>query len=116
MPYGQTRIPIGRRREKVTIQQAVTASDGMGGQTVTKWKTVSEPWAKIEALDERQQEGLMGEQLKAKHGYLISIPYQSGLTADLRMIVRDTTMQIHTIVDDLGTRKRLVLQVRETQI
>ena len=115
MAYGQNRIPIGSRREKVQIQQAVTTDDGMGGQTVSKWTTVSEPWAAVQALDERTKEALMAQQITARHGYHVVIPYQTGITPQLRIIVRDTTMQIHTVTDDEGKRRRLFLQVGEVQ-
>jgi SPP1 family predicted phage head-tail adaptor len=115
MPYGQKRVPIGQRREKVSLQVAVTTDDGMGGQEVSKWKTVGEPWAKVEALDERTKEALMAQSITARHGFHIVIPYRDDLTPNHRIIVRDTTMQIHSVVDDEGLRRRLVLQVGEVQ-
>lgn len=115
MPYQRPRIPIGARREKVALQEAVTASDGMGGVTITKWRTVGEPWAHVTALDERDKEALAAQQITAKHAYHVVIPYRANVTPDLRMILRDTTMQIHSVVDDQGLRRRLTLQVGEVQ-
>jgi SPP1 family predicted phage head-tail adaptor len=115
MAYQQTPIPIGRRRERVTIQTPVTSDDGLGGQVVSKWKTVAEPWGQVIALDERASEGMAGAQLTARHGYHVTIPYQSGITPRLRIIVRDSTMEIHTVTDDEGLRRRLVIQAREVQ-
>jgi SPP1 family predicted phage head-tail adaptor len=115
MPYQQPRIPIGRRRERITIQASVTTDDGLGGQTLIRWATVAEPWGQVVALDERTNEAVDGQQLTARHGYLVTIPYQSGITPRLRAIVRDSTMEIHTVSDDEGLRRRLVLQVREVQ-
>ena len=76
---------------------------------------MAEPWAQVMALDERSQESVAGSQLTARHGYLVTIPYQSGITPRLIVNVRDTTMEIHTVADDEGLRRRLVLQVREVQ-
>ena len=117
MPYGQKRIPIGARRERVTLRQAVmtTSGDGMGGQTITKWKTVGEPWANVQALDERQKEGLQGEQLTVRHGYFVAIPYSTTVSVGQQIRLRNTTMEIYTVVDDEGLRRRLVLQVGEIQ-
>ena len=115
MPYQRPRVPIGKRREKVTIQQAVSFDDGMGGQTITQWKTVAEPWAAVEALDERIKEAVDGRQLTAGLAYHVTLPYRSDLSADLRMIVRDTTMEIQSAVDDNGLRQRLVVYVTEVQ-
>lgn len=114
MAYGQKRIPRGDFREQVTIQQSQTSDDGIGGQ-VASWATFSQPWAKVEALDERTKEALMAQQITARHGYHVVIPYRSGITPEMRIIVRDTTMQIHSVVDDEGRKRRLVLQVGEVQ-
>lgn len=115
MPYQRPRVPIGARREKVTLQEAQTTSDGMGGQAVTKWVTVGEPWAHVTALDERDKEALAAQQITAKHAFHVVIPYRSDVTPSLRLILRDSTMQIHTVVDDEGKRRRLTLQVGEVQ-
>jgi SPP1 family predicted phage head-tail adaptor len=115
MPYQQPRIPIGRRRERITIRQRVTEDDGLGGQAALRPAIIAEPWARVEALDERSQEAMAGQQLTARHGYQVTIPYQSGITPRLIVNVRDTTMEIHTVADDEGLRRRLVLQVREVQ-
>lgn len=115
MAYQQRRVPIGKRRERITIQTPLTSDDGLGGQRVVQWLTLSEPWGQVMALDERTQEGVEGQQLTARHGYLVTIPYQSGITPRLRAIVRDSTMEIHTVTDDEGLRRRLVLQIREVQ-
>jgi head-tail adaptor len=115
VPYQQPRIPIGKRREKVTIRERATVDDGLGGQLAVRPRTIAEPWAKVEALDERTQEGVAGQQLTARHGYQVTIPYQSGITPRLIMNVRGSTMEIHTVTDDEGLRRRLVLQVREVQ-
>lgn len=115
MPYGQQRIPIGQRREKVTLEEAFTEDDGMGGQALIRWRTVGEPWANVQALDERTKESLMAQSITARHGYHVVIPYRSDLTPQHRIIVRDSTMQIHSVVDDEGLRRRLILQVGEVQ-
>jgi SPP1 family predicted phage head-tail adaptor len=115
MPYQSPRIPIGQRREQITIRQRVTTDDGMGGQLETGTEIVAEPWAQVIALDERTNEAMAGQQLTARHGYLVTIPYQEGITPRLIVNVRDTTMEIHTVADDEGLRRRLVLQVREVQ-
>jgi head-tail adaptor len=115
MSYQQPRIPIGRRRERITIRQRATEDDGLGGQLAIRPAIIAEPWAQVTALDERTQEAVAGSQLTARHGYEIAIPYQTGITPRLIVNVRNTTMEIHTVADDEGRRRRLVLQVREVQ-
>ena len=115
MPYGSKRIPIGARREKVAIQEAVTTDDGMGGQTVMQWRTVAEPWAAVQPLDERTKEALIAQRIMARHGYHVVIPYQPGIVPQQRIVVRDATMEIFTVADDEGRRRRLILYVGEVQ-
>lgn len=117
MPYQMPRVPIGRRRERVALQAAVTEDDGLGGQTVMRWVTIGEPWAQVTALDERTKEALAAQAITARHGYHVLIPYRTdvAVTPTLRVIVRDSTMQIHSVTDDEGRRRRLILQVGEVQ-
>ena len=117
MPYQSPRIPIGARRERVELQEAYTEDDGLGGQTVIQWRTVAEPWAQVTALDERTKESIAAQGLTARHAYHVAMPYRTDVTVrpTLRMIVRDSTMQIHTVTDDEGRRRRLVVQVAEVQ-
>jgi SPP1 family predicted phage head-tail adaptor len=115
MPYQQPRIPIGRRRERITIRERVTTDDGLGGQLELRKAIVAEPWAQVVALDERSREAVAGQQITAQHGYQVTIPYQPGITPRLIVNVRGTTMEVHTVADDEGLRRRLVLQLREVQ-
>lgn len=115
MPYQQPRIPIGQRRERITIRQRATADDGLGGQVAVRPAIVAEPWALVEALDERTHEAVVAGQLTARHGYLMTIPYRAGIVPRLIVHARGTTMEIHTVADDEGRRRRLVLHVREVQ-
>lgn len=115
MPYQGPRVPIGQRREKVQLLEAQTTDDGMGGQTVTRWKTIGEPWAAVQPLDERTKEALMGAQITARHAYHITIPYRIGLTPQMRLVWRNQTLEIHTVTDDEQRRRRLILQCAEVQ-
>lgn len=117
MPYQMPRIPIGARREKVELQEAYTEDDGLGGQTVIQWRTVAEPWAQVQALDERTKEAIAAQGITARHGYHVAMPYRTDISVrpTLRVIVRDSTMQIHSVTDDEGRRRRVILQVGEVQ-
>lgn len=117
MPYQTPRTPIGARRERIVLEEAVEFDDGLGGQILVQWRTLAEPWAQVTALDERTKEALAGQGLTARHAYHVAIPYRTDVSVrpTLRAIVRDTTMQIHTVTDDEGRRRRLVLQVGEVQ-
>lgn len=113
--YRQPRVPIGKRRERITIRQRATEDDGLGGQAEMRSSIVGEPWAQVVALDERGREGVQGSQLTVGHGYYLVVPYHPDITPRMIVNVRNTTMEIHTVADDEGLRRRLVLQVREVQ-
>lgn len=116
MPYQRPRIPIGERRERVTVQILTGSSDdGLGGQTTGKWKPLVETWAAVTPLDERDKEALRAQQMTATHAYHVAIPYTTQVTPEHRLLWRDKTLQIHTVTDDESRRRRLVLQVAEIQ-
>ena len=115
MPYQRQRVPIGQRRERIAVQRAIRVDDALGGQAVTKWRTIAEPWASVLALDERDQEGLSAEQLTARHGYHITLPYSTDITPQTRLIWREKVLSIFTVADDESRRRRLVVYAGEVQ-
>lgn len=117
MPYQKTRTPIGRRRHRISILRPNTTDDGMGGQVLstTGWQTIGQTWAAVSALDERDREALAALQISARHAYHIDMPYRSGIRPTMRLVWQDKTLEIHTVVDDDGMRKRLIVQCAEIQ-
>ena len=114
MPYQRVRTAIAQRRERVHIEEPVLSEDS-GEQQIVRWRTVAEPWASVQALDERGREALAAAQLTVTQAYHIDIPYRSGVSPTLRLTWRDKTLQIHSAVDDDGRRERLVLLCSEVQ-
>ncbi len=115
MPYQSKRTAIGTRRERILIRVAVTSDDGMGGQAVSRYRTVAEPWAAVTPLDERDKEALAAQQITAKHAYHMDIRYRPGITPAMQVQWRGQTFEIHTVADDDMRKKRLVLQCAEVQ-
>lgn len=115
MPYQRARTAIGTRRERILIRVAVTSDDGMGGQAVSRYRTVAEPWAAVTALDERDKEALAAQQITARHSYHMDIRYRQGITPAMQVQWRDQTFEIFTVADDDMRKKRLILQVGEVQ-
>ncbi len=54
-------------------------------------------------------------QITALQSYRVVLRYRTDLTTKERLVWRGKTLQIHTVTDDEGLRRRLVLQVREVQ-
>jgi SPP1 family predicted phage head-tail adaptor len=120
MAYQSPRTPIGRRRHRIALQSLVTTDDGMGGQIpVTTdndgYLTFGEAWAAVTPLDERTKEALAAQQITARHGYFLDIKYRTDILPSHRVVWDDKTLQIHSVADDEGKKRRLILQVGEVQ-
>lgn len=116
MAYQSRRTPIGRRRERVQVQQRTLTTDGIGGQTAT-WRTVAKPWVSIVPLDGRDQERLASDQLTVTHNYHFDMRYRTGVKPEpkMRVVWRDQTLEIRTVVDDDAMQRRLILQCSVVQ-
>jgi SPP1 family predicted phage head-tail adaptor len=109
--YQRTRTPIGQRRDRLRIQQATRTDDGMGGQTTT-WAEVVSVWGAVVPIDARQMEATAAQQLQSRHAYHVDIAYRSDVAAQgaqMRLLWRDRTLEIHTADDDTARRRRLIL-------
>lgn len=118
MPYQRTQTAIGTRRDRVTFLEPVTTDDGMGGQDVTRWRTKLKTWMAVTALDERSKEALAAQQLTARHAYHGDMRYREDVFASgelWRVNWRDRTLEVHSVTDDDGRKRRLVLQLAEVQ-
>lgn len=116
MPYQRRRTPIGRRRERVQIQQRTSSSDGIGGQTAS-WSTLATTWGEIIPLDGRDEEHLSGDQVTVLQAYHFGLRYRTGArpSPTMRLIWRGKTLEIRTVVDDDALKKRIVVQCAEIQ-
>lgn len=116
MAYQSPRTQIGQRRERITVRLAQTSDDGMGG-TVSSTSIYRERqmWAKVLPLDERTKEALSAQQITARHGYFFDIPYTTGIDHSWEIEWQGQTYQIHSLADDEGRKRRLLLQCGEVQ-
>lgn len=115
MPYQQPRTLVGARRHRITIRQASTSDDGMGGQAAT-WKTVGRAWAAVTPLDERTKESLYAQQITARHAYHVDIHYRTGIAPHMQVLWKDKTLEVHSVTPDDGwMNRRLILQCAEVQ-
>lgn len=91
-----------------------TSDDGMGGQAVT-WKTVGHAWAEMTALDERGRESLEAMQIQGKAAYHADIAHRDGIEANMRVLWGSKTLEVQSVQDDTGRRRRLILLCTEAQ-
>ncbi len=114
MPYGNTRTRIGARRSRIAFQKPSTSDDGMGGQNPT-WTTVGHAWAEMTGLDERARESLAALQIQGRAVYHADIRHRTGLDPTMRVKWRDKTLEIQSVQDDTGLRRRQILLLTEVQ-
>ena len=116
MPYQRARTPIGRRREYIQLQERSSSSDGIGGQVVS-WATVARSWASVVPLDRNDQESIRAGQETVEHSFHFDMRYRWNTrpTPKMRILWRDRTLEIRTVVDDDVMRKRIIVQCGEVQ-
>lgn len=118
MPYQARKTEIGQRRDRVRFLEPVSTDDGMGGQSVTRYRTVVTTWMEMTALDERSKEALAAQQLTARHAYHGNMRYRADVFASAeqwRLSWRNRTLEIHSVTDDDGRKQRLIILCAEVQ-
>lgn len=122
MPYQQPRTSLGARRSRLHFLRLPTEDDGMGGQTAQTadgWIEAGHAWGRVTALDERHREALSALQLQGRAAYHIDVAYRAGVAPAIpgtwRIRWGQTTLEVQSVVDDTGHRRRLVLLATEVQ-
>lgn len=105
---------IGALDQRITIQRATTADDGMGGQTTT-WTDLVATDAKVTPLTLSERERLAALQVTAIQSYRVTCRYHAGWTVKDRVSWRSKTLQIHTVTDEMSGQRRTVLECTEIQ-
>lgn len=106
------RVAIGDLRDRVTLQEAVATDDGMGGQSITKWKPIGDVWAAVSMGG--GSERLQGEQITASASVSVQTRWRSDISTAHRLIWRDRTLQIHGVLED-SHKRSLTLTCSEVQ-
>lgn len=89
-------LAAGDMWTRVTIEQAATSQNEVG-ESVLSWSTFATVWASVESLSARETErfaetvGFMTHRVK--------IRYLSGLTAAMRIVYRNRTLEIGQIME-----------------
>ena len=97
----------GELGELITIERSTTASDGMGGQTVT-WTTNEQTWAKVRPVRGRETEHL--GRLATVETYLFVIRYGSDVSTLDRVVWNSKTFNIRSVQDRDADRRWLTLE------
>lgn len=106
-------MTVGALRERIALKCPITIDDGMGGQSVTKWKTVAEAWAEVKARG--GGETLTASQPMAQATYTISMRYRADISVRDRLEWRERELEVHAVLDKDGRRRWLELVCGEIQ-
>ncbi len=102
-------IHSGMLRESVTIQSPTNTRDSVGGFT-TVWTDVLATRAQVRGLSGSEQ--FFAQRLEANASVKVTIRYRSGITEDMRVLIRDEPYQIRYI-DNLEFRDRWLVMTCE---
>ena len=83
MKYKTTHSDVGRLRQRIQLQEYVTASDGQGGSTAT-WEELGTVWADVKPVGGSERYEI--ESLKGNITHTVRLRYYSGLSNENRFI------------------------------
>lgn len=89
-------IVSGQMRSRITVQAPVTEQSPFGEAT-TSWETVGEVWASVRGLSSR--EVLQAQQANAIVTHFIRLRFFPGLTHQHRIIWRERTLEISSLME-----------------
>lgn len=90
------RLQIGQLNRRVTIQQR-SAVIGDFGQQSTYWSDVCTVWAHVAPLTGRE---LVNAQARfSEVTYRVTILYRKGITAAMRVLFEDLTLNVGAVID-----------------
>ena len=103
---------IGRRNQRIRIEQPTLTSDGQGGNTKA-WSVLAVTWALVEPLTQR--EAMQAAQVTAVLSTAITIIFRSDLSVKDRIRIGARTLQIESYQDQDGRKDELRLLCSEVQ-
>lgn len=105
-------MQAGKLRKRVTIQTPVAATNGYMEQIVT-WSTLTIVWADVRATSGAERTIGTAQQVQAAITDQVEIRYRSDVTAKQRIKLGDRILDIESVGDPDGRRRKLVLSCRE---
>ncbi len=103
-------VQAGKLRQQVTIQQLVTAPDGLGGTTTT-WQAFATRWAAIEPLTGREY--FDSQQTTSKVSTRIRLRYLAGVKPAMRALYGARIYSIEAMINVEEKNRELQLLCTE---
>lgn len=108
-----TRVSIGSRRTRLTIEAPDETPDGAGGALVT-WVEAGTCWARVRP--ESGREAASRDQLAGVVGLEVTMRWRDDIGPRNRFRIGGRIIAISSAVDPDGRRRLLVCRCTETQI
>ena len=105
-------ITIGDLRNRITIQQ-LTAATNANGFPVEAWTDLKTVWAAKRGLQGREY--FAAAEVQAESDVIYTIRYRTCITAGMRIIDGEKTMNIKAPLVDLDGRKRY-LEIHASEV
>lgn len=105
-------MQAGKLRTRVIIQQQVTATNGYMEQIVT-WSTLATVWADVRAVTGAERTIGTAQQVQSALTDQVEIRYRSDVTPKQRLKIGARILDIETVGDPDGRKRRLILACRE---
>lgn len=102
---------IGKRRQRVVIQQVTRTPDGAGGFSQS-WSTFATIWADVEERSGSQV--FFSESLQKRVTHKITARYLDGVTTDMRVLYQTTRLlQVQWTRNPDGRKKEIEIWAEE---
>jgi SPP1 family predicted phage head-tail adaptor len=91
----------GNLRHRVTIQQPTLSGDGMGGGTHS-WSNIATVWGNVtttSATNTLNVEEQTSDQFRTVQYYVVVLRYRGNLQTNMRLIHRNRTLEILSILN-----------------
>lgn len=98
------RIPVGRLRHRVALQEPVDSDDGAGG-SIRTWQSVVTLWARLEPLVAAER--VAAGRLEAAADHRITLRWRAGVTHDMRFVSGNRVFAIRALIDRDEARRFL---------
>lgn len=102
------RLIIGSMNVRGTLQNYTIAKTGAGGRPKT-WADMAIVWMHVEAANGREE--LYGMQIQASMTHVIIMRYRTGVTTDMRILIKGDPYNIRSINDVNLRGRKLILGV-----
>jgi SPP1 family predicted phage head-tail adaptor len=105
-------MQAGDLRERVTIKQVTSTSDGAGGYTESGSSALATVWAAVEPLSGREL--LAALQAQSEVTVRVRMRYRSDVTAAMQLLHGSKTYEVVSPpIDRMGKRRELELMCKE---